>query len=106
MNWICTQTAAPGNSGACSAAVARAILWHTLMEYAEGSREIADLAVITGRGHGSGSGGPILPTSTREFLMEVAPAIEIREVPSNPGMFEATRGSICAWVHMWVDESG
>eukprot|EP00622_Pseudochattonella_farcimen_P001389 FR736071.1.p1 GENE.FR736071.1~~FR736071.1.p1 ORF type:complete len:180 (+),score=12.88 FR736071.1:2-541(+) len=83
----------------CSAAVARVILWHTLMEYVEGSREVADLVVVTGQGHGSGSGGPILPTSTREFLMgEMAPALEIREVPSNPGRFVVPRESIDAWV--------
>ena len=50
--------------------MARALLYHTLLEYAEGSRKIADLSVVTGQGHGSGSHGPVLPAATRGFLQE------------------------------------
>ena len=98
--------AEPETTGACSAAVARVILHHTLLEYAEGSRKIADLAVVTGQGHGSGEGGPVLPTATRQFLTEeTAPALEIREVPSNPGMFVVSAASIRQWVsHTSISE--
>ena len=79
--------------------MARVILHHTLLEYAEGSREIADLAVITGQGHGSGDHDPVLPTSTRRFLAEeVDPALKIREVPNNPGRFIVPASSIEQWV--------
>ena len=79
----------------CTAAVARVILYHTLL----GSRKIADLAVVTGQGRGSGSDGPVLPTVTRQFLTEeMHPPLQIEEVPGNPGMFLVSRGSIEAWV--------
>ena len=86
-------------AGGCPAAVARVILYHTLMEYVEGSRKIADLAVIMGQGHGSGDDGPVLPTSTRHFLEEeMDPAIAIWQVPSNPGRFVVPATSIQQWV--------
>ena len=79
--------------------MARVILYHTLLEFADGSRQIADLAVVTGQGHGSGSDGPVLPTATRQFLTEeMQPPLQIEEVPSNPGRFLVSRGSIEAWV--------
>ena len=97
--WIGSAPGRPETTGACSAAVARVILYHTLLEYAEGSRKIADLAVVTGQGHGSGDDGPVLPTSTRQFLTEeMDPALEIRQVPSNPGMFVVPAASIQQWV--------
>ena len=86
-------------AGGCPAAVARVILHHTLLEYAEGSRKIADLAVVTGQGHGSGDDGPVLPISTRQFLAEeMDPALEIWEVPNNPGRFLVPAASIQQWV--------
>ena len=91
-------------AGGCPAAVARVILHHTLLEYAEGSRKIADLAVVTGQGHGSGDDGPVLPISTRQFLAEeMDPALEIWEVPNNPGRFVVPAASIQQWVsHLYV----
>ena len=43
-----------------SAAVSNALLDVTMHEFAEGGRSLADLTVITGQGHGSGSEGPVL----------------------------------------------
>ena len=82
------------------------LLWDfdDLLEYAEGTRKIADLVVVTGQGHGSGKAlnqreGAVLPTSTRQFLAEeMDPPLEIQEVPSNPGRFVVPRASIEAWV--------
>ena len=69
-------------------AVARALLYHTLRECAEGSRVIADISVVTGQGHGSGSEGPVLPAATRKFLLEdCRPPLAVNEVKGNPGMF-------------------
>jgi len=83
-----------------TASVANALLYPTLCEYAEGSRRIqGDLEVVTGRGRGSGKNGPILPTSTRTFLMEVIdPPLEIRNDPKNTGKFMVTAKSLTEWV--------
>ena len=89
----------PEDTGACTAAVARVILYHTLLEFAEGSRKIADLAVVTGQGHGSSSAGPVLPTATRAFLREdMDPSLDVEEVANNPGMFVVPGASIQRWV--------
>ena len=90
----------PGDSGACPAAVANVILYHTLLEFAEGTRMVMDFwEVVTGQGHGSREGRAVLPTSTRRFLTEeTSPALEIHEVPNNPGKFVVPGYSIEAWV--------
>jgi len=83
-----------------TASVANALLYHTLCEYAEGSRQIqGDLEVVTGRGRGSGKNGPVLPTSTRTFLTKVIdPPLEVRDNPINPGCFTVTATSLKEWV--------
>ena len=86
-------------SSACTAAEARVILYHTLLEFAEGSRNISDLVVITGQGHGSSSAGPVLPTVTRAFLREdMDPSLDVEEVANNPGRFIVPGASIQRWV--------
>ena len=75
-------------TGGCSAALARALLYHTLHECAEGSRMIVTITVVTGQGHGSGSEGPVLPAATRKFLLEdCRPPLAVSEVKGNPGRF-------------------
>ena len=57
-----------GEGISCSAAVSRVLLHNTLLEFAEGAREVVgDLTVVTGQGHGSGSAGPVLPAATRTW---------------------------------------
>ena len=53
--------------GGCTAAVARVILYHTLLEYKEGTRQIVDLVVVTGQGHHSGN---------RQFQDDAAPVLK------------------------------
>lgn len=85
--------------GACPAAVARVLMFHTLMEFAEGTREIdpQGWVVVTGWGRGSGENGPVLPGACRQFLRELRPPIEIVD-SENPGMFVVPAASIGAWV--------
>ena len=84
----------------CTAAVSRVLLHHTLLEFAEGTREVVgDLTVVTGQGHGSGSAGSVLPAATRAFLTEECdPPIEVSDHPNNPGCFVVRSVSIEKWV--------
>ena len=88
----------PDTSGACSAAVARALLDHTIQEHVEGKwSSIKDIVVITGQGRGS-VGEAVLPAATRQFLTkELDPPLEIVEDSENPGRFTITGDSICAY---------
>ena len=87
------------SSGACCAAVARVLLYHTLHEFVEGTRAIANLTVVTGQGRGSGERGAVLPSSTRSFLQtELKPSVAVTEVENNPGRFMLMVESIRAWV--------
>ena len=82
-----------------SATESKALLAHTLNEFFEGQREVSDLVVITGQGHGSGSAGPVLGSATREFLTKGCdPPLEIIEVEGNPGRFVVQAASIRTWV--------
>ena len=87
------------DGGACTASVANALLYDTLCEYAEGTREIqGDLEVVTGRGRGSGSDGPVLTTSTRAFLTTIMdPPLEIQDHPTNAGSFTVPAASLLKW---------
>ena len=82
-----------------SAAAANAVLDVILHEIASGERAIGDLTVITGRGRRSGSEGPVLMHSTREFLREqFDPSLEITDIPDNPGRFVLEATTIQNWV--------
>ena len=87
------------SGGACCAAVARVLLYHTLHEFVEGTRAIANLTVVTGQGRGSGERGAVLPSSTRSFLQtQLKPSLAVTEVENNPGCFMLMAESIRAWV--------
>jgi len=103
------------NEGACPSSVARALLYHTLIEFAEGSRSITDLSVVTGTARKrSGAGGRIggdddggvLMVAACAFLMEECePPVDVVLNHRQPGSFLVTKEAIERWVrrrqHAW-----
>ena len=57
----------------------------------------SDLVVVTGKGLGSGDGGPILKDATRAHLVAVG-GPKITEVPKNDGRFMLMRADVEAWL--------
>jgi hypothetical protein len=57
----------------------------------------ADLTVVTGKGLGSGEGGPVLTQATRAHLAEIG-GPRITEVPENTGRFVLRKDDVAAWI--------
>jgi hypothetical protein len=57
----------------------------------------ADLTVVTGKGLGSGEGGPVLVHATRAHLADIG-GPRITEVPENTGRFLLRKEDLAAWV--------
>ena len=57
----------------------------------------ADLSVVTGKGLGSGEGGPVLVHATRAHLAEIG-GPHITEVPENTGCFVLRKDDVAAWI--------
>ena len=82
----------------CSAAVACTILSCYLRDVrATPSLAHADLSVVTGKGLGSGEGGPVLLHATRAHLAEIG-GPRITEVPENAGRFVLRKDDVAAWI--------
>ena len=76
--------------------LANVILRNVLNELRSGCQSAEDFVIITGQGHNS-AGAPVLRTSVRSYLREVA-GPTISEVSSNPGCFILTKVSIEEWL--------
>ena len=82
----------------CSAALACTILSCHLHDVrATPSLAHADLTVVTGKGLGSGEGGPVLMHATRAHLAEIG-GPRITEVPENAGRFVLRKDDVAAWI--------
>ena len=82
----------------CSAAVACTILSCYLRDVrATPSLAHADLSVVTGKGLGSGEGGPVLVHATRAHLVEID-GPHITEVPENAGCFVLRKEDVAEWI--------
>ena len=55
-----------------------------------------DVTVVTGKGLGSGPGGPVLGDAARAFLLESGGPL-VTEVPNNTGCFVLRSEDINAW---------
>ena len=77
--------------------MARALLYHTLLEYAEGYRQVDDLVIVTGQGAtwGNGHNHP-LTAATRAFLVgDCDPSLEVE--PEELGKLVVEASSIERW---------
>jgi pentatricopeptide repeat protein len=88
----------------CSAAMACTILSCYLHDVrTTPSLALADLTVVTGKGLGSGEGGPVLVHATRAHLVEIGGPY-ITEVPENAGRFVLRKEDVAEWIQQQAQE--